>query len=138
MSRRILEHIESSGKSATDRARVILKEMKSDGLLEQTIWSLFDQHRESIDIVDVEDDITSVARLGEVFYYEGIETRAEDCINNDVNASKVLTIRGLIPPLVEIYHETTSYRPASFRPDGYPGTDAWFERMSQKTWGVHE
>lgn len=138
MSRRILEYLESSGKATTARARAVLKDMRPDGLLEQTIWSLIELHRESIDIVDVEDDITSLARLGEVFYYESIATKAEDCITIDCNGSRMLTIRGFVPPLIEIYHETTSYRPASFRPDGYPGTDAWFERISQQQWGIHE
>jgi hypothetical protein len=129
MHRDILDYLALNGKSATARAQEVLSQVQANSLLEDSLQSVIDRHLESANIVDIEEEINSFRRLIEVFLCEGFEDRAQDCISEDVSGSKICTLRGFTPPLIEIYRETTSFRPASFRPQGYPGTDAWFDQF---------
>jgi len=127
----VAQHITAKGASLDEQAGQVLGSVFVHSPLGEELRVLFDRYQTRIERVRVEEDIDSFASLEEVYATECIENRAECCIEQGPGACETLVIKGFLPPAIEIYRQTTSFRPASFRSDGYPGTEAWFERMDR-------
>lgn len=81
-----------------------------------------------IQVVDLEPTITSAAELSAVLEYEGFCARI--CRSLQKRGPRlVFVLQGCLPPASELLREMVVFTPAPFRPAGYPGTAAWYERV---------
>jgi ADP-ribose pyrophosphatase len=125
----VTAYLEKVSKLSTPQAKKVLSKIYLNTALGKEIKQLVDSYLDDIQKIEIDESITTVAHLQEVFMYEGIENRFDLCTKSNSDGSKTLIIKGFIPPANELISGYTSFIPATFRPPGYPGTQDWFARV---------